>query len=254
MPDISKITLPSGNTYDIKDAVARAAIEALNGTSAYLGVTTTPLSDNSTTTPIVVDGVSVVPANGNLAVYGSAEFIWTGEKWAQFGDLSGLKALAYKSGVSQNKGSGDTVLGEATTFSAAASEVSFSEGASDTFVKSYPGASSKLATTTVPNVTSVGAASTWAFAMGTGANAETLVISGGNGSAPTLGTAKTVATGSVSSSGSGASVMTGLGTPSTGTAVTNIGTATAAAQNISVGSNDKVKVAKYEDISVSVTD
>lgn len=26
MPDISKITLPSGNTYDIKDAVARELI------------------------------------------------------------------------------------------------------------------------------------------------------------------------------------------------------------------------------------
>ena len=50
-------------------------------------------------------------------------------------------------------------------------------------------------TTTVPNVTSVGSASTWSFAMGTGNDEHTLIISGGNGTAPSLGTAKTVATG-----------------------------------------------------------
>ena len=33
MPDISKITLPSGTTYDIKDATARSAIENLNSFS-----------------------------------------------------------------------------------------------------------------------------------------------------------------------------------------------------------------------------
>jgi hypothetical protein len=69
--------------------------------------------------------------------------------------------------------------------------------------------------------------------MGTGNDAETLIISGANGSAPTLGTAlsaskvtlgtaKTVATGSLTSSGSGADVMTGLGTPTTASAVTGV--------------------------------
>lgn len=94
----------------------------------------------------------------------------------------------------------------------------------DTFVKSYPGATSKLATTTVPNVTSVGAASTWSFSMGTGDHTNALIISGGNGSAPTLGTAKTVATGSLAANGGGASVMTGLGTPTTGSAYVNYAT------------------------------
>ena len=152
-----------------------------------------------------------------------------------------------------NTGSGDVVLGEATTFTNASSSVSFSGGSTDTFVKSYPGATSKLATTTVPNVTSAGSASTWSFAMGTGTDAETLIISGGNGSAPTLGTAKTVATGSLASNGGGDSVMTGLGTATTASAVTGIGTGTAAAQTITVGTNDKVTVAKKSDISASVS-
>lgn len=356
MAEISKITLPSGNTYDIKDAVARELIAALEGSTAFLGRTTTALTDGATTNPISINDSSVNATNGNIAVYGDAEFIFDGTKWLEFGDLSNLGALATKSTVSLNKGTGDNVLGEATTFTAAASAVSFSGGSTkkalgssatfttsvtpsttnikatasgtavgadgtDTFVKSYPGATSKLVTTSVPNVTgntnvsipnvtSAGAASTWAFAMGSGDAAETLIISGANGSAPTLGaalsaskvtlgTAITAATGALNANGGGAAVMTGLGTASTGsaltgvkvtaqptialatgataatgvisvatgissastttnekdevTAITGVGTATAAAQTITVGTNDKVAVAKYGDLSVSVS-
>lgn len=69
---------------------------------------------------------------------------------------------------------------------------------------------SKLVTTTVPNVTSTGSASTWSFAMGSGNASETLIISGGNSTAPTLGTAKTVATGSVASDGAGSDIVTAV--------------------------------------------
>ena len=69
---------------------------------------------------------------------------------------------------------------------------------------------SKLVTTTVPNVTSAGSASTWSFAMGSGSASETLIISGGNSTAPTLGTAKTVATGSVASDGAGSDIVTAV--------------------------------------------
>ena len=50
--------------------------------------------------------------------------------------------------------------------------------------------------TTVPNVTSIGSASTWSFALGTGNDAHTLLITGGNSTTPTLGTAKNVVAGS----------------------------------------------------------
>lgn len=358
MADISKITLPSGNTYDIKDQGARDLIASLQGGSYFLGKSTTALTDGATTNPIQIDGVTgtTTAVNGNVAVYGNAEFVFNGTKWIEFGDLSTLGSLAYKDSVSLSKGSGDQVLGEATTFTAAASSVTFSGGTTDsvmgsdttfattvtptttnikatasgtavgadgtdTFVKSYPGSTSKLVTTsvpnvtgnsdvTIPNVTSAGSASTWGFAMGTGDAAETLVISGANGTAPTLGTALsaskvtlgtaiTAATGSLNANGGGATVMTGLGTATTApaltgvkvtaqptvalatgatagsgvisvatgitsasttvdnsdpvTAVTGVGTATAAAQTITVGTNDKVKVAKYADLSVTVS-
>lgn len=359
MAEISKITLPSGNTYDIKDAAAREAIAALEGGSYFLGVTTTALTDQATTNPITVDGASVTAKNGNIVIYGNKEFVFNGIKWFEFGDLTTLGALASKDSVALNKGTGDNALGEATTFTAAASSVSFAahstdkvlgsdatftttvtpsttnlkataSGAAvgadgtaaaitslgtpttDTFVKSVSAETNKkLVTTTVPNVTSAGSASTWAFAMGTGSDAETLIISGANSVAPTLGTAKTVATGATAANGGGDAIVTGvtvgqsaaaitaLGTPSTAncltgvkvtaqptvalatgatagtgvvsvatgissattsannkdevTAITGLGAGTAAAQTITVGTNDKVKVAKFDDLSVTVS-
>lgn len=374
MADISKITLPSGNTYEIKDAVARELIAGgitydvvWDGTSAPTvanipaGVVVTYNGTNYTGTKAAS---TAEPGTFYLVKSGTGtnsydEYVAANGAWEKLGgndiDLSNLGALAYKDNVTLTKGSGDVVLGEATTFTNASSAVTFSGGTTDkvlgsdatftttvtpevssaqisiggaaveangtdTFVKSYPGATSKLATTTVPNVTgntdvtipnvtSAGSASTWAFAMGTGNDAETLIISGANGSAPTLGTAlsaskvtlgtaKTVATGSLSASGSGDTVMTGLGTATTAsaltgvkvtrqpritsvaygpagggdidfvsgitsastttndkdevTAVTGVGTATAAAQTITVGTNDKVTVPKLSDLSVSV--
>ncbi len=67
MPDISKITLPSGTSYDIKDATAReliASIEtSITGAMSYVGVTTTALTDGSTTATTRRWTESVFPAS-----------------------------------------------------------------------------------------------------------------------------------------------------------------------------------------------
>lgn len=99
MADISKITLPSGTTYDIKDAVAR---EAIAGGVKFLGVTTTELTDGSTTNPITVGGESVTAINGSMAIYQSKEFVFAtaDNKWHEFGDTSDLGDLAYKDSAS----------------------------------------------------------------------------------------------------------------------------------------------------------
>ena len=97
MAELSKITLPSGTTYDIKDAVARELLESLEGFTHYLGITTTPLEDESTVNPIKIDGVDVTAVAGNIALYQSHEFIFNGTHWQQFGhDLDTFGALAYK--------------------------------------------------------------------------------------------------------------------------------------------------------------
>lgn len=59
----------------------------------------------------------------------------------------------------------------------------------DGAVQSSTVTSTTLKSISVPNVTSVGTASTWSFTVGTGNDANTLIISGSNGTAPTLGPA-----------------------------------------------------------------
>lgn len=99
MAEISSITLPSGITYEIKDATARSAI--VGGTS-FLGITTTALTDGATTQTITIDGQSVSAINGGIAIYEEAEFIYASadNKWHAIGDTSNLGALAMKDSAS----------------------------------------------------------------------------------------------------------------------------------------------------------
>lgn len=99
MAEISKITLPSGTTYDLKDATARSQIAALSNYTAYLGVTTTELSDGYVTNPIMIGGSSVTASTGAIVTYESKELIWNGSAWQEFGDLSGLGHLAHEDSV-----------------------------------------------------------------------------------------------------------------------------------------------------------
>ena len=102
MADISKITLPSGTTYDIKDATARELIKTLGSPTSYLGVTTTAITDGATTSPITIGDKSVTPKAGDIVAYGSSEFVWSAveSKWREFGSTGSLKALAFKDSAS----------------------------------------------------------------------------------------------------------------------------------------------------------
>lgn len=100
MAEISKITLPNGTTYDIKDTNARERISALESFTTYLGVTTTQLSNGATTNPIVINGEDVTAQSGNIVLCGNKEFIFDGTHWNEFGDLSSLGTLAYKNSAS----------------------------------------------------------------------------------------------------------------------------------------------------------
>lgn len=139
-----------------------------------------------------------------------------------------------------------TGLGTATTATAI---TGFGSHTSDTFVKSYPGATSKLVTTTlkgvagtttVSSVTSAGSktngtAASWGATVTSGvlqfnwtANTPTAVTLP-TFSAVTVATANanatTLATGALASDGGGSAVMTGLGTATTAKALTALGTA-----------------------------
>lgn len=104
-PVLSQITLPSGTTYDLKDAQARADIvsiwSAISGGVTFLGVTTTQISDGDTTNPIIIDGQSITATKGAIVVYISGntsnEYLWDGTHWNGIGDMTVFGALAYKS-------------------------------------------------------------------------------------------------------------------------------------------------------------
>ena len=194
-PYISKVRLPGSNEYYyIKDAAAREAIEALMGSTAFLGVTTTPLTDQCTTNPILIDGESVTAVNGNIAIYedstiqSSAEFIFNGPKWYKFGDLGVLGALAYKNSVTLNKGTGVDVL-QGVTATVPAHNATVSGGSTDNVLGADTTFNVTQPTITVnPTKTKIGA-----------------VVSGGS-----VNVARRE------------SVLSGLGTPSTQTFVKSV--------------------------------
>lgn len=117
MPDISKITLPNGTTYDIKDATARQAVA---GGVTYLGKSTTAITDGGTETP-TIGGSPATPNTGDMVIYNSKEFVWDGSEWNEFGDMSNLGTLAYQNSASgsftpSGSVSQPTFTGQSSTF------------------------------------------------------------------------------------------------------------------------------------------
>ena len=116
MADIKKITLPSGTTYDLRDSRVDSIIS--QGTR-WVGVTTTAISDGSTTSTIIIDGDSHAAEVGDICSYNNMEFIWNGTKWQEFGSTGSLKALAFK-----DSASGTVAVPKTYTFSGTAASVS----------------------------------------------------------------------------------------------------------------------------------
>ena len=239
MPDISKIKMPSGNTYDIKDATARSLIAGgITFTVVWDGASSPTIANipagvvvtyNDTDYTGTKTASSADPGTFYLVKSGTGlnkydEYVVADSAWERLGtkeiDLSNLGDLAYKSSASVTftGGTTDKCLGSDATFTttvtptttnikATASGGAVSASSTDKCLGSDATFTTTVtpATTTVPNVTSAGSASTWSFAMGTGDDSETLIISGANGSAPTLGTAISVVNGITSASTSASS-------------------------------------------------
>lgn len=72
----------------IKDLIAQ-----LQSAVNLKGETTTPLTDNATTNPIMIDGESYTAVMNDAVIYQSGEFIFDGSKWHELGDLSNLASV-----------------------------------------------------------------------------------------------------------------------------------------------------------------
>lgn len=223
-PDISKITLPTGSTYNVKDQGARDLIAALQENAVFLGVTTTELEEGSTTNPITIDGEPVTARAGDWTILddNKKEFVYNGTIWQEFGDMSDLGSLAYKdsaSGAYTPTGtvstptftgnaltstgkftpSGSVSLTDtnktATVSAAGSGETTYQPGGS----VSTPTISVKTAgsTTTVNSITDVGTLPSATMPTYSVSN-ETLTITAGSfnaGTLPTKGSDTTVKTG-----------------------------------------------------------
>lgn len=74
------------------------------GGSSFIGVTTTAITDGSTTSPIMIDGKSITPKMGDVVIYNQTEFVWDGSKWNQFGNpINDVGQKYYFSGVSMGE-------------------------------------------------------------------------------------------------------------------------------------------------------
>ena len=221
MADISKITLPSGTTYNIKDATARSNIAALSGALTFLGTTTTALTDGATTSPITIGDSSVTPKAGNVVIYGNSEFVWSAaeSKWREFGSTGSLKALAFKDSASASytpagSVSQPTFTGTKATISSSftpAGTVAISKG-TGTANYTPAGTVSAPTVTVTPNTTSVkpfGSAGTLS-SFTASISGETLSLAFSAGTLPSAGTAVTVATG-IKSATASAPKFTGTG-------------------------------------------
>lgn len=168
MADISKIVLPSGSEYNIKDAEARSQIAALTGGDAvvFVGVSSVELTDGGTQTP-KINGENKIPAAGQLFFYGTQEFIWGPDsKWHALGSLDSLGDLAYKDSATGTYKPEGTI--SIPTFT----------GSNSTFTGAFePAGSVTVSTKTTSNKTATVSAA---------ASGTTTYTPGGDVSAPTI--------------------------------------------------------------------
>lgn len=235
MPDISKITLPSGTTYNIKDSQARSDIATIKatvtGSASFVGNTTTELTDGATTTPITINDKDYTPANGNIVISGQKQFVWADfdSAWHEFGSTGSLKGLAFKSSASGSVTPAGSVSKPSFTGTAGTASASYTPKGSVSISKgtgtanytpqgtvSAPTVSVAVNTTSVTPIDSVGTLPSCTLpTLSATVSNENLTLTWGAGSfsagtLPTKGNAVTVATG-VKSATASAPTFTGTG-------------------------------------------
>lgn len=77
------------------DGVQRK-VDVLSSVKRYIGVTTTVLTEGTTTNPIIIDGQSITVINGDAATYNGVDFAFNGEIWQEiFAEVKELTQQEY---------------------------------------------------------------------------------------------------------------------------------------------------------------
>ena len=191
--------------------------------SDILGITTTAISDGSTTSTISIDGSSVTfgaSDAGSVVIYGEKEFVWNGTKWQEFGSTGSLKALAFKDSASGSfTPSGDVTVSTNSTTNKTATVSKANSGTATYTPEGTVTPNITMATTTVNSITDVGVLPSLTATV----TNENLTLGWSAGTLPTKGSDISVATGIQSATatftGTGARLVTGnIAVPSTYTA------------------------------------
>lgn len=89
----NKLTVGS-KSYDGSAAVTIAASDlGLASAMLFLGTTTTAITDGAKTNPVVLGGSNKTVTSGNVVLYGSKEFVWTGSAWEELGNEGSYKIV-----------------------------------------------------------------------------------------------------------------------------------------------------------------
>lgn len=89
----NKLTV-GAKSYDGSAAVTIEASDlGLASAMLFLGTTTTAITDGATTNPVVISDSNKTVAAGNVVLYGSKEFVWTGSAWEELGNEGSYKIV-----------------------------------------------------------------------------------------------------------------------------------------------------------------
>ena len=205
---ISKIKI-GNSVYEIKDSVARQGglvfHLATNAANTPAGVAWDDDGTLITGTLTAWDGTQprtgiylVKSLNGTNDTYDEYVAVSTADpatqsatSWEKLGDTElDISDIANKLKATPTL-TKDKVLGESTTFTNSNSSVTFSGGTSDTFVKSYPGTSSKLETATITGVKGEDSFTATNTVLGTNTSASKVTTESKTATKVSFGTATT---------------------------------------------------------------
>lgn len=82
---------PLGEPRSREEALLMLILEKLSVIDKAIiwqGVTTTEITDGSSTNPVVIDGSSYTAKSGDMVTYDSTEFVFNGTVWQEFGAAS----------------------------------------------------------------------------------------------------------------------------------------------------------------------
>lgn len=106
----NKLTVGS-KTFDGSAAVTIAASDlGLASAMLFLGTTTTAITDGAKTNPVAIGGSNKTITAGNVVLYGSKEFVWTGSAWEELGNEGSYKIVQAAVGDPSASGTSNTFI------------------------------------------------------------------------------------------------------------------------------------------------